>query len=178
VKRARLGVVSALRASSKQHFAKPSNCSAKLALMTHNNPVYSEKFRFATEVNAAPKGRRHCTRSRSVADACTYPGTASRPRTRPPCRRSPEAGTEQAEHMRLAVREERALNSGTRRPHQGPGIAMIQVRGKSRFGQCYALGELIGETATRPGWDRIRQQKSRLMPRRSTGIEAQGLARG
>jgi hypothetical protein len=26
---------------------------------------------------------------------------------------------------------------------------MIQVREKSRFGFCYALGELIGETATR-----------------------------
>ena len=26
---------------------------------------------------------------------------------------------------------------------------MVQVREKSRFGFCYALGELIGETATR-----------------------------
>ena len=26
---------------------------------------------------------------------------------------------------------------------------MVQVREKSRFGPCYALGELIGETATR-----------------------------
>ena len=26
---------------------------------------------------------------------------------------------------------------------------MVQVREKSRFGPCYALGELIGETASR-----------------------------
>jgi hypothetical protein len=26
---------------------------------------------------------------------------------------------------------------------------MVQVREKTRFGPCYALGELIGETATR-----------------------------
>jgi hypothetical protein len=26
---------------------------------------------------------------------------------------------------------------------------MVQVREKSRFGSCYALGELIGETTTR-----------------------------
>ena len=26
---------------------------------------------------------------------------------------------------------------------------MVQVREESRFGPCYALGELIGETATR-----------------------------
>ena len=41
---------------------------------------------------------------------------------------------------------------------------MTHVREKSRFGPCYALGELIGETATRylyrnRGWDRLRQQK-------------------
>lgn len=29
------------------------------------------------------------------------------------------------------------------------GLAMVQVRESSRFGPCYALGELIGETATR-----------------------------
>ena len=41
---------------------------------------------------------------------------------------------------------------------------MVQVREELRFGPCYALGELIGETATRyfyrnQGWDRLRQQK-------------------
>ena len=29
------------------------------------------------------------------------------------------------------------------------GLAMVQVRESSRFGPCYALGELIGESATR-----------------------------
>jgi hypothetical protein len=48
------------------------------------------------------------------------------------------------------VREEREVNGGDNRPHKGPeGLAMVQVREKSRFGPCYALGELIGETATR-----------------------------
>jgi hypothetical protein len=42
------------------------------------------------------------------------------------------------------------VNGGASRPHQGTGgTAMVQVREKSRFGPCYALGELIGETATR-----------------------------
>jgi hypothetical protein len=48
------------------------------------------------------------------------------------------------------VREERVLNLRSRRPHQGPKVtAMVQVRESSRFGFCYALGELIGETPTR-----------------------------
>src|SRR5215212_5890485 len=47
-------------------------------------------------------------------------------------------------------REEREVNGGDNRSHKGPeGLAMVQVREKSRFGFCYALGELIGETATR-----------------------------
>ena len=35
--------------------------------------------------------------------------------------------------------------------YKGPEeeAAMTQVRERSRFGPCYALGELIGETATR-----------------------------
>ena len=42
------------------------------------------------------------------------------------------------------------MNGGDNRSHKGPeGLAMVQVREKSRFGFCYALGELIGETATR-----------------------------
>ena len=42
------------------------------------------------------------------------------------------------------------MNGGASRPHQGTGgTAMVQVRESSRFGLCYALGELIGETATR-----------------------------
>jgi hypothetical protein len=42
------------------------------------------------------------------------------------------------------------VNGGDNRPHKGPErLAMVQVREKSRFGPCYALGELIGETPTR-----------------------------
>ena len=41
------------------------------------------------------------------------------------------------------------MNGGDNRPHGPEGLAMVQVREKSRFGPCYALGELIGETATR-----------------------------
>jgi hypothetical protein len=48
------------------------------------------------------------------------------------------------------VREEREVNGGDNRPHKGPeGLVMVQVREKSRFGFCYSLGELIGETPTR-----------------------------
>jgi hypothetical protein len=39
---------------------------------------------------------------------------------------------------------------------------MVQVREISRFGPCYALGELIGETAilhlSQSGWRRLREQ--------------------
>ena len=39
---------------------------------------------------------------------------------------------------------------GNNRPHKGPeGLAMTHVWESSRFGFCYSLGELIGETATR-----------------------------
>jgi hypothetical protein len=34
-------------------------------------------------------------------------------------------------------------------PRTEGGTAMVQVRESSRFGFCYALGELIGETPTR-----------------------------
>ena len=48
------------------------------------------------------------------------------------------------------VRSERERRSQPSPAHKGPeGTAMVQVREKSRFGPCYALGELIGETATR-----------------------------
>jgi hypothetical protein len=48
------------------------------------------------------------------------------------------------------VREKREVNGGDNRPHKGPeALAMVQVREKSQFGPCYALGELIGETASR-----------------------------
>lgn len=43
------------------------------------------------------------------------------------------------------------MNGGDNRPHKGPeeGTAMTHVRESSRFGFCYSLGELIGETASR-----------------------------
>ena len=43
------------------------------------------------------------------------------------------------------------MNLRGRRPHKEPeeGSAMTHVRESSRFGFCYALGELIGETASR-----------------------------
>jgi hypothetical protein len=49
------------------------------------------------------------------------------------------------------VREEREMNlwSPSAPPRTEGGTAMVQVRESSRFGFCYALGELIGETATR-----------------------------
>jgi hypothetical protein len=48
------------------------------------------------------------------------------------------------------VREKRAVIGGNNRPHKGPeGLAMTHVWESSRFGFCYSLGELIGETATR-----------------------------
>jgi hypothetical protein len=51
---------------------------------------------------------------------------------------------------------------------------MVQVREKSRFGPCYALGELIGEAASRyisqPGWDRLREQKFIDPPRAVPGV--------
>jgi hypothetical protein len=49
------------------------------------------------------------------------------------------------------VREERGMNlwSPSAPPRTEGGTAMVQVRESSRFGFCYALGELIGETPTR-----------------------------
>jgi hypothetical protein len=49
------------------------------------------------------------------------------------------------------VREERGTNlwSPSAPPRTEGGTAMVQVRESSRFGFCYALGELIGETPTR-----------------------------
>jgi hypothetical protein len=49
------------------------------------------------------------------------------------------------------VREEREMNlwSPSAPPRTEGGTAMVQVRESSRFGFCYALGELIGETPTR-----------------------------
>jgi hypothetical protein len=42
------------------------------------------------------------------------------------------------------------VNGGDNRPYKGPeGLVMVQVRESSRFGFCYALGELIRETPTR-----------------------------
>ena len=59
---------------------------------------------------------------------------------------------------------------------------MTHVREKSRFGPCYALGELIGETATRylyrnRGWDRLRQQKLIDPPRAVHGVRGLSRAR-
>jgi hypothetical protein len=43
------------------------------------------------------------------------------------------------------------VNGGGNRPHQEAeeAAAMTHVREGSRFGPCYVLGELIGETGTR-----------------------------
>ena len=44
----------------------------------------------------------------------------------------------------------REVNGGGNRPHKGiERPAMTHVREASRFGPCYVLGELIGETAAR-----------------------------
>src|SRR3954470_1712861 len=53
MKRARRSVVSALRASFKQHSAKRSNWLAKVALMRANNADVSNKFRRAAFGGAA-----------------------------------------------------------------------------------------------------------------------------
>jgi hypothetical protein len=51
---------------------------------------------------------------------------------------------------RSRFREKRDVNGEIAGHTKGPeGLAMTHVRESSRFGFCYALGELIAETATR-----------------------------
>ena len=57
---------------------------------------------------------------------------------------------------------------------------MVQVRESSRFGPCYALGELIGETATRYIYRnraRVREQKLVDPPRTVRGVRRLSKAR-